>query len=138
MSFAKVDGLRRHHNAHRAGRANHLAAFNARITAVMVFACRVAPEPNPVPFMFSSIVGARPRIRRVRFASFARGGVGADALNDRWNEQWRRSCCLASLGLFARYTTPRKKLLRCQAVPPRHFANTLASSAKLSATIAAF
>ena len=41
-----------------AGRSDHFAAFNARITAVMVFACAPRPTRTITLFTSSSIVGA--------------------------------------------------------------------------------
>ncbi len=95
------------------------------------FHLRAASDPNrdAIDFEFD-------RRRRMEFlaqgASLAFRRRGRRPLHDCGNKQWWRAYVFASLSLFARLTTPRKKLLRRQTVPPRHFTNARALREALS------
>ena len=57
-AFAEVDRFGRHHHADRAGRADHVPSFNARSTAVTVFASAPRPTRTVTPSISTSIIPA--------------------------------------------------------------------------------
>jgi len=57
-TFAEVDRLGRYHHPDRARRANHVPAFNARSTAIKVFASAPRPTRTVTPSISTSIVPA--------------------------------------------------------------------------------
>ena len=57
-TLAEVDRFGRHHHADRAGRADHVPAFNARSTAVTVFASAPRPTRTVTPSISTSIIPA--------------------------------------------------------------------------------
>ena len=58
-AFAEIDRLRRHHHAHRAGRADHFATFNAPMIAVTIAAFASRQIQTLVPSISSSIEWGR-------------------------------------------------------------------------------